>query len=274
VSDKRMVDIAIFLGGRGIAVFPLFTIDDGACSCGNPKCGSPGKHPLTANGVLNATTDRGLILEWWATYPDANIGIATGDASGIVVLDIDAKSGGEETLTNLEQRNDMLPDTWAVETGGGGLHFYFQMPNVDVRNSAGAIGPGIDVRGNGGYVVAPPSLHVSGERYAWSERLHPRLIPYPAPVPHWLLVRMATRTAQRQVTVLPSTIKEGERNTWMTSAAGAMRRNGFSGDAIYAAIAVENKRRCQPPLDDHEVRRIATSVERYPPETILRARAV
>lgn len=276
MSDKPMVEIALFLARRGFAVFPVFTIDDGRCSCGAPNCTSPGKHPigsLVPQGVLEAGTDPIIIRQWWGSYVDANIGVATGDASGVVVLDIDTKAGGETSLANLEQRYEELPDTWAVETGGGGFHFYFRMPNVDVRNSAGAIGSGIDVRGNGGYVVAPPSLHKSGERYRWSEALHPRVIPHPAPMPQWLLDRIAPKAIQRQVTVLPHKIKEGERNNWMTSVAGAMRRNGFCADAIYAAISVENKRRCQPPMEDVEVRRIANSIERYPPETVLRARA-
>lgn len=273
---KPMVDIAIFLGSKGFAVFPLFTIEDGRCSCGDAKCSSPGKHPigsLVPQGLRNADTDKQLIREWWATYPDANIGIATGDASNVVVLDIDTKSDGETTLSTLEEKFGRLPDTWAVETGGGGFHFYFRMPAVDIRNSAGSVGPGIDVRGNGGYVVAPPSLHLSGNAYRWTEALHPSKVAR-ADVPSWLLQRMAPRSSgSTRLTVLPTKIKEGERNNWMTSVAGSMRRKGFCADAIYAAISIENKRRCVPPMDDQEVRRIANSIERYAPETVLRARA-
>lgn len=270
---RTMAEYAMFLGKRGFAVFPLYTIEDGRCSCGLPKCSSPGKHPLTPQGVLNAESDPRAIREWWATYEDANIGIATGDVSGIVVLDIDEKSGGEESLANLESRYGQLPDTWAVLTGGGGVHFYFRMPSIDVRNSAGAIGSGIDVRGNGGYVVAPPSLHRSGETYKWSPQLHPTKTQI-AEVPEWLLKKMTPGgIAISRSTVLPSKIKEGERNSWMASIAGTMRRRGLCADSIYAAITIENRRRCDPPMDDREVRRIANSIERYPPETELRARA-
>ena len=150
------------------------------------------------------------------------------------------------------------------------MHFYFRMPNADIRNSSGSVGAGIDVRGNGGYVIAPPSRHVSGIPYRWSSALHPRCTPM-AEVTGWLLEKMAPRGFKSSGSnVLPKKIKEGERNVWITSIAGTMRRRGFCGDAIYAAIAIENRRRCEPPMDDREVRRIANSVERYIPETVLR----
>lgn len=264
---------ALFLGSKGFAVFPLFTIENGQCSCSNPNCTDQGKHPigsLVPQGFKNADTDQQIIREWWSLYPDANIGIATGDVSQVVVLDVDVKSGGETSLAILEERMGQIPDTWCVLTGGGGMHLYFRMPDADVRNSVSAVAPGIDVRGNGGYVVAPPSHHISGESYRWSAVLHPKKVDL-APVPEWLLKRMLPRGAGASETkTMPTKIKEGERNNWMTSVAGSMRRKGFCGDAIYAAIAIENRRRCVPPMDDREVRRIANSVERYAPETVLR----
>lgn len=100
--------------------------------------------------------------------------------------------------------------------------------------------------------------------------MHPKNTPM-ADVTGWLLERMAPRGFKSAETkVLPKKIKEGERNVWLASAAGTMRRRGFSGDAIYAAIAIENRRRCDPPMDDREVRRIANSIERYSPEAVLR----
>lgn len=262
---------AAFLAGKGFAVFPIFTVEQGRCSCGK-ECGSPGKHPigsLVPRGCLEATTDPQLIKEWWAVYPDANIGIATGDPSGVMVLDVDIDSGGDTTLDTLEQRFGQLPDTWAAWTGSGGAHFYFRMPGIDVRNSAGAVGPGIDVRGNGGYVVAPPSLHVKG-RYAWNEGLHPKDTPLADP-PDWLIERIGPRTPQTASTApIPSAIPEGMRNHWLASAAGTMRRRGFCEDAIAAALSIENAKRCKPPLSDREVRQIARSIERYPPERTLR----
>ena len=209
--------------------------------------------------------DAQWILEWWSAYADANVGVATGDASGFFVLDIDTKGGGHDTLINLMGRHGELPETWVVETGSGGLHLFFRMPDgIDVRNSAGAVGPGVDVRGNGGYVVAPPSLHASGRRYRWEN--HPKETPL-ADAPDWLLERMGPRRsgAIGRRPMLPRRIPEGERNHWLTSAAGTMRRRGFSPAAIEAALLVENGGRCDPPLDDREVARIAWSVGRYDP---------
>lgn len=267
----------------GWSVFPLTTIDGDACSCGKKiwtkqercdslgqYCASPGKHPigsLTPQGVLNATTDPQMIREWWAVYPDANIGIATGDASGVIVVDIDPDHGGETSLRNLESRFGLIPETWTVETGGGGLHLYFQMPPVNVRNSAGAVGPGIDVRGNGGYVVAPPSAHASGTPYRWMVGHTPQAIAV-APLPSWVIERTEP-AGMRTVATLPRKIAEGQRNVVLTSAAGTMRRKGFCEAAIVAALLIENKDRCSPPLDRREVERIAKSIERYAPEPVV-----
>ena len=157
---------------RGWAVFPLHTVEDGRCSCGKPSCGSPGKHPLAdlaPHGVLDATTDPMAVAQWWALFPDASIGVATGTSSGVVVLDVDDDAGGWDSLDRLQDRHGELT-TWAAATGGGGVHLYFHAPaGVSVRSSASAVAPGIDVRGDGGYVVAPPSPHASGEAYRWSE---------------------------------------------------------------------------------------------------------
>lgn len=255
---------ARFYCRQGFAVFPLHTIDDGACSCGK-ACASPGKHPIGSmvpQGCTNASSEVADVDQWWAVFPDANIGIATGDASGIVVLDVDTE--GLDTLANLERIYGDLDPTWSVQTGSGGMHLYYRMPNADVRNSASSIGPGLDVRGNGGYVVAPPSLHLSGSRYRWSEGWHPSKVAL-ADVPEWLLRKMVPAQALRATQPLPKVIKEGMRNTWMASAAGAMRRKGFGEDAILAALRVENRARCSPPLDDRELERIARSIERYAP---------
>lgn len=258
---------AAFLASKGFAVFPIFTIDGGRCSCGFAGCSSPGKHPigeLAPQGVLNATTDSQWIKEWWSLYPDANIGIATGDASHIVVIDIDPDKGGEDAWVALEDRHDEIPPTWTALTGGGGFHFYFRMPAMDVRNSAGAVGPGIDVRGNGGYVIAPPSTHISGAPYRWHPDLHPKLVPL-GDLPDWLLARLVSKAERLGASPLPAVIQDGQRNVLLTSLAGSMRNRGASEAAIYAALKVENGTRCNPPLPDGEVRRIAHSVQRYVP---------
>lgn len=107
------------------------------------------------------------IGRWWQRWPSANVGVRTGTSSGLVVLDVDPGHGGARSLDALVRRHGSLPAGPVVRTGSGGLHFYFAHPGNMVRNSAGLIGPGLDVRGDGGYIIAPPSRHRSGRVYTW-----------------------------------------------------------------------------------------------------------
>jgi len=268
---ETVADAALLYAQSGFAIFPCYTIESAPegfrCSCGSLDCHSPGKHPigpLVPHGVSDAQADERAAREWWgASYPDANIGVATGVASGIVVLDVDL--GGADTPRRLTDRYGPLPETWLAETGSGGFHFYYRMPDADVRNSAGSIGPGIDVRGTGGYVIAPPSRHRSGGVYSWDPTWHPGRVGL-ADVPDWLLQQMVRAGRRdRPGTQLGAPIPEGQRNAVLASLGGAMRRYGFSQTAILAALLAENGERCHPPLDEREVARIAASVCRYAP---------
>ncbi|GGD19447.1 bifunctional DNA primase/polymerase [Sinisalibacter lacisalsi] len=166
-----MLDHALEYAARGWAVFPVHGIVDGICTCGQADCSSAGKHPLGGRGLKDATTDLNAINEWWSNYPGANIGIATGPISGLFVVDVDdgPSKTGFVSLQTLEAEHGQLPRDVCVRTGSGGLHIYLMNPQINVRNSAGKLGENIDIRGDGGYVVAPPSHHVSGNLYAWEE---------------------------------------------------------------------------------------------------------
>lgn len=146
-------------------VFPAWWPHDGRCACGTGCGKSAAKHPLTRSGVHDASTDPDVIRTWWARWPLANVAIATGRASGLVVIDLDVRPGkdGRASLRSIGP----MPLTATARTGSGGLHLYYAHPGVDVPNSAGRVGPGIDVRGEGGYVLAPPSRHASGGTYSW-----------------------------------------------------------------------------------------------------------
>lgn len=158
---------------QGWRVLPLHHMaSDGSCSCGNPggdedhdyKQG--GKHPLHKAWQQKATTDEALITAWWRARPQANVGIATGRASGIFVLDVDPDNGGSEALAKLEAEYGTLPATWYVETGSKGGHWYFRYPDFEITNASKALRAlgiqGIDIRGDGGQVVAPPSVSGKG----------------------------------------------------------------------------------------------------------------
>jgi hypothetical protein len=266
----------------GLAVFPVHGVDvAGRCSCGKDCGRSVGKHPRTANGLRDATHDLDAVARWWRRWPDANIAVATGTISGFWVLDVDSGHGGLETIEALEVEHGELEPTWCTETGGDGLHLWFRLGNTVVRNSAGRLGPGLDVRGEGGYVVAPPSRHHSGRRYRWADAWHPTRVDL-APAPPWLLHLLQRHGPQElvppdaapigkklggnQFETLPEVIAEGARNAALTSLAGAMRRKGAGEHAIVAALLVENAARCRPMLAEDEVARIARSVCRYAPE--------
>lgn len=137
-----------------------------------------------------ATTDRGSIAAWWAENSAHGVSIVTGAASGIFVVDVDPRHGGDETLADLEYEHGALPDTVEAITGGGGRHLYFAMPDgVVITNDAGKrLGPGLDVRGEGGQVVAPPTIHPDTEvAYEWEAMSSPFDGVAPAPPPSWLV---------------------------------------------------------------------------------------
>jgi putative DNA primase/helicase len=160
--------LALRYARRGWPVLPLHTAEDGQCSCAaGQSCAHPGKHPRTPNGVKDATNNRTIIKEWWNRWPDANVGIATGQPSGIFVLDVDGEVG-RANRKKLQEEHGPLPKTVTVKTGKG-RHRYFRCDGARVGNSAGRLGKGIDVRGEGGYVVAAGSVHASGVPYRFVE---------------------------------------------------------------------------------------------------------
>jgi hypothetical protein len=141
-----------------------------------------GKVPLTRHGLKDATTDRDQVERWWARRPDANIGVATGPPSGLLVVDLDGHEG-LGSWARLEARYGVTL-TLEASTGGGGVHLLYGYPaDVDLGNSAGRLGEGIDTRARGGYVLVAPSVHPSGRRYAWSGSGETPI----APAPPWLV---------------------------------------------------------------------------------------
>lgn len=168
-ASTSCLEWAIYYASENLLVFPVHEpVEAGRCSCGDSECNDVGKHPWVTGGFKAATADPDLIRAWWTKWPNANVGIATGAVSGIAVLDIDPKRGGLDSLATLEEEVGSIARDAAVHTGGDGLHFYFAHPGVRIQSRQNLL-PGIDVRGDGGYVVAPPSVHESGQRYAWKE---------------------------------------------------------------------------------------------------------
>lgn len=191
-------EAALRYADRGWKVVPMHSInEDGRCSCGaisNYMGATPhakGKHPYTQHGHKDASKEHPQIHLWWAMWPDANVAIATGARSNIVVLDIDAKNGGYHSLSQWISKYGEIPKTPTVKSGGGGKHFYFRYPGRELHGRRGMLA-GIDFFADGGRVVAPPSRHASGNRYEWEEGKSPDEVLL-APMPQWLIREVQTK---------------------------------------------------------------------------------
>jgi Bifunctional DNA primase/polymerase, N-terminal/Primase C terminal 1 (PriCT-1) len=242
---------ALQLAEKGLAVFP---------------CQPRGKEPACDTGLHAATTDPERINRWWQAFPQLNIGIATGAISRVFVLDIDGEDG-EGSLLKLEGEHGALPSTLEAITGKG-RHCYFRIGKRKIQNSVGQIGIGLDVRGDGGYVIAPPSIHPSGRPYVWSVDTANDF----AAAPDWLIAMIeAPKKANGKVgkplehwhTVLTEKIRNGQRNVTLASIAGKLVHCGLR-DAVllYDLVMCVNLARCEQPLPVDEVETIVISVMR------------
>lgn len=173
---QALIAAALDYARRGWKVLPLHSVDHlGECTCGDSACASPAKHPRLPDGVKGASADPNVVRQWWARWPGANVGVATGPESGLWVLDLDrAKDGEADGLAALlAVEGDALDLAAVVETGSGGQHLWWAWPDEGTVQSRArvlaldGVKASADTRGRGGYVVAPPSVHASGRPYRW-----------------------------------------------------------------------------------------------------------
>lgn len=232
---------------RGLRVHPL-------------RVGS--KLPLLKRWQQRATADLGTVDRWWTRWPTAGVAIATGAGSGVIVLDVDPRHGGDGAVHELERAHGELPQTWRCLTAGGGFHAYFRHPGDRVGNRAG-LHDGIDLRGDGGYVVAPPTQLGTGRCYAWEIGYAPHEVAL-GEAPAWLLGGgPSSHPLGRDGT--PLSLAAGSRNATLFRIGAALRRYGIGAPAITDALAAINERHCAPPLAAREITAIATSAARYAP---------
>jgi putative DNA primase/helicase len=205
-SDNAFLNYALAYAAQGWPVFPLI---------------EKSKHPATPNGFKDASTDAVQIRAWWRQNRNYNVGLQTGVE--FFVLDIDVAHGGVESLEALQAKHGALPDTLQQITGTAGRHYIFRMPPFEVKCSVGEVGPGLDIRGAGGYIVAPPSIHpVTKTAYDWDgmEEYNAEILP----APEWLLELLRGRAvATRRGKVLPLRIPHGQQHDYLVSMAGRMR---------------------------------------------------
>src|SRR5208337_659349 len=238
-TSNPLLDAALDYARRGLPVIALHWPENGGCSCKEKdKCGTPGKHPRwhevdLPNGAHSATTEEKIIRRWWQRWPKANVGIATGKVSGLIVGDMDPRNGGDKSLKKLPGN---LPLTPTSRTGGRGEHYLLKYPDNGcvVKNDTDFAGfLGIDIKSDGGFIVAPPSRHISGEDYYWKINLDTPLVP----TPNWLLELIKKEnTLDRNAAPVGEVIPIGKRVKTLRSLAGTMRKRGMNEPAILAAL--------------------------------------
>lgn len=221
------------------------------------------KRPLVAWTELQRRRADGAEIEtWFARWPEANVGLVTGTVSGLVVLDVDPRHGGEHSLRALGESGR----TVEAETGGGGRHYYYRHPGGVVRGKV-AVRPGLDLRADGGLVVAPPSIHPSGRPYRWVAGRGPEEVAL-APMPDWLRQLVDEETARRGHPVrywralLVEGVAEGARNNTIASLAGHLFFHGVDAEVATELLLCWNAVRCRPPLAPDEVVRTVRSIAR------------
>lgn len=242
-----LLGTALILAKKGVHVFP---------------CGVRSKLPATSHGFLDASIDPDIIRSWWRCDPNYNIGIATGAASHLFAVDVDGPEA-EASLRTLERNNSELPPTVESITARG-RHVYFQMPDAPVPCSAGKIAEHIDVRADGGYVLAPPSMHPCGRPYAWSVDSAREI----ASAPAWLLkIVVAPKANGHSPTpvtewrgIAANGVTEGARNATATRFAGHLLRHFVDPYVVLELMQSWNATRCSPPLPSKDIETLVASI--------------
>jgi hypothetical protein len=267
---------ALELAEKGFRVFPVYEPTAKGCSCNQAEsCTNAGKHPRVLEWQKVATTDAAQIKTWWSKWQGANIGIATGKGSNVIVLDVDANKGGDVSLSELFE-NSEIPETLTAKTGNG-FHFFFQtVADVDIKNSVVKIGEGLDIRGENGFVVAAPSLHRNGNRYSWMSKSKPCVLPdflkeklieiEIQKTARVIDFKQASQTSESEFSNANGlVIPESVRNETLFRKAAALRGKGKNEFEILERLREVNQNQCMPQVEESELQKIAHSVMRYLP---------
>lgn len=253
----------------GWAVLPChYMVNVDECSCGEQRkadgtfnC-SAGKHPVTTHGLNDATKDKKQIKKWWSDNPDYNIGVRTGEESNLFVVDVDLKNDGLENIKKVCQKHGSLGLSVRAKTGSGGKHILYSYPKDGMKrgNSSGSFPEGIDIRGEGGYIVVSPSNHESGKQYKWENDYNPWDVEL-EDAPDWVLNLVDAKPSNGVgSSVVPQVIKDGSRNNTIYLLGCSLRAKGLGVDAIKAALNAENLEKCNPPLGSDEIESLVKQV--------------
>lgn len=271
-TPNRMEEAAISYAGKAWCVLPVHSCKDGACSCGKKTCSKAGKHPRVNRWQTIATMNEKIIRHWWHAWPDANVAILTGAVSDLVVIDLDNNGkAGEANFRALAEQHGGVPSTMTVRTGNG-LHLYFRHPGVPIKNSVCKLAEGVDVKADGGYVVAPPSMHASGTRYEIQDGCDVLVLP------QWLEERIGSSVAagkegnQEVIELLdgPKDVPEGQRNNTMATFVFGLRvGKGMAENEILRSALAINQFEFKPPLPEVEIREmVSRTCEKHPAQNV------
>jgi putative DNA primase/helicase len=255
-ADKKLNKL-LYFASHGWAIFPVHWMNGNVCSCGDANCYSPGKHPLVPHGFYDATTDNELITNWHKRWAGANWAMRTGGkaagGAGILIVDIDNKSGGFVTWDMLREDHPGAIETVSVVTGNGGQHLWFLYPDgYKIGSSQGILGPGIDIRANLGYALIPPSVTTQPYKF----EINPDDVKI-AELPEWILHSLNSNRQEKDKPKMPAAAKigdvvqQGERHSTLLEIGGAMRRVGFDADIIQSTLQVLRDERFSD--GDHQV---------------------
>ena len=240
---KNMKEWALHYAEMGLAVFPLVCRD---------------KVPAVVGGCKVATTERTTIERWWDKNPQYNIGIATGNkSSGLVVIDLDVDKNkgidGYDVLRDWQNKHGKLPETWQSITGRCRYNYIYK--DAIVHSNRVGLYEGVDIRGEGGYIVAPPSVHPNGNIYEWEQGPEEYEIAQVDNIVNDFLKGEKQRRDSEHKTnfKVPELIPEGKRVDTIVRLIASLRTKGLDDDAIKAAVRVENEKRCNPPLKEKEL---------------------
>lgn len=233
MGEISMQRAALDLANRGFKIFP---------------CVTRGKNPLTMHGCKDATDDPDQVAEWWHRWPGANIGIATG--GGLVVVDVDCKDGkdGTGSLEEWQRVHGGFPDTLISRTGSGGFHLFYEVEDSSTIKNAVEIIGGVDIRSDGGYVIAPPSIHESGRRHEWvTDGID---VAFANDSVMKLLHNKKQSSIQR---IRPGEMIRRNRNNTLYFMARRLQDLGLLDETIIAAVMNENEHHCLSPLPEREI---------------------
>lgn len=244
------------------------------CALGFSIIPLSGKRPIWENWTEQCTKDVARARQIWKQYPEANVGIVLGRPSGIFALDFDERSGGIETYDSLQSKYGYFK-TLVAQTGGGGMHVCYRLPNFDVATRTRWM-QGVELRGTGAQIVAAPSIHPeTGAPYVWDtgdaedgldwDHIHE--------APDWLLEKLQDAGTRRQVregAQRPTEkISKGGRHMTMVSMAGILRhRIGATQEEIDGFLQAFNRLRNDPPYEPAHVAAISKSMVKYQPDAI------